>query len=197
MDRKLKGIPVYAIVLILVSGTALGAGIWFLTVDVPVDYDEPVEITMYDERDGEETYVQLRDTHEYEDGPVDMTYQSFYQYVEFDNPSEGITDLEIEVSLSVEGTTEENPIGFAVFNEEEIDPQDVEWTEDGDVPDTATYTETGEEVDVEWDTDTFTTEPISTPGQDYWTVIYTFEDPPEDGAGDPTITWEFVDVTDV
>jgi len=206
MDRKLKGIPVYAIVLILVSGTALGAGIWFLTVDVPVDYDEPVEVYMWNERDDTETQFggegadfRLRDRHEHEE-ELDMTYETFHQYVKLENPNDGKENLEVTVSLEAQDTDGEatEDIGFVVL-EGDVDPLDIddwEWDE----PDNwrASYDDTWndvvrEETEITFDLD----EP---PEEQTYTVIYTNREQDEDG--DPidvdgyNIEWFFEDTTE-
>ncbi len=136
MDRKLKGIPVYVMALILVSGTVLGAGVWFLTVDVPVEYDEPVEVYMWNERDDTETQYggtgadfRLRDRHEHVE-ELDMTYETFHQHVRLENPADGKQDLEVTVSLSVEPDNgDADDIGIVVF-EGEVDPVEVSWEYD-------------------------------------------------------------------
>ena len=201
MDRKLKGIPVYVMALILVSGTVLGAGIWFLTVDVPVDYSDPVEITMYSERDAEgQIYpddteeMRLRTTNEHTQ-PADLVYETYHQHITFDNPDTGRDHVEILVSLEAQdnGGSLTNDIGFAVF-EGEIRPEDVTWEYDGEGEE---WEADGEEIDRE------TTEfSLSLDGDDEhtWTVVYTNRD--RTGEGDPydvdgyTIEWFFEDTSD-
>jgi len=194
-----------------VSGTVLGAGVWFLTVDVPVDYDEPVEITMYSETDDTGSQYggatgadfRLRDRHTHEQN-ADLTYESFHQYITFDNPTDGKDNLEVTVSLTVQDLDgSENDIGFAIF-EGEVNPVDVEWTfvEPTDAPDywQASYGVTDYEVQRE--TDDFTRTLPADDGEDTTvTVIYTNRNRDSED-GDPynvdgaNIEWFFEDTTE-
>jgi len=231
MDRKLKGIPVYAIVLILVSGTALGAGIWFLTVDVPVDYDEPVEITMYDERQytdvpdaayqygGTDADFRFRDRHTHEvdgdaDTDADMTYETFHQHIEFDNPGE---QKEIRVSIQAydaagDVTTDiglvwvadEYEAGGTTYSiSHPVQPEEVTWNYDEGDPSADRVSaelldpEQIDPIDVEDSLERDITVETDTPIE--FTVIYSLR---LDDTGDPidvtdyTIEWQFEDITD-
>ena len=208
MKTKMKGIPIYLIALVLIVGAVAGAGIWFLTVNVPVEYYNPVNITLYSERDTGSQYgvgvdFSLRDTHTHSDD-IDMTYSTFHQYVTFANPVGGKPALEIDVAITAldSAEVETDTIGFVIINEEEVDPQDVTWNYhafDGNrvsaVYDGTTYT-------VSWGNDNrLSTGAISPDSSDHWTVIYIVREYDTSAPYDPisldveNINWEFVDVT--
>ena len=234
MDRKLKGIPVYVMALILVSGTVLGAGIWFLTVDVPVDYDEPVEITMYDERQytevpdaayqygGTNADFRLRDRHTHEvdgdgaDTDADMTYETFHQHIEFDNPGgqkeirvsiqayDAAGDITTDIGLVWIPNEIEDDSG-ATYEPNPVEPSEITWNyvnnDPSDDRESAEFVEydaiTIEPIPVEDSLSRDITVETNTPIE--FTVIYSLR---LDGTGDPidvtdyTIEWQFEDVTD-
>lgn len=193
-------------VLVLISGTVLGAGIWFLTVDVPVDYDEPVLVTLYSETDDDGTTYgdgefHLRDSHEHEH-EADLTYESFHQYIEIDNPEDGKDDVTIEIDVTAydDGDSETDEIAFVVL-EGEVGPEDIEeWSWDSEYDWRVKYEETHYSVQRE-----SLDEPIEielTGGDDETrTVVYTNRNEEENESpydvDGYVIEWYFEDVTDV
>ncbi len=131
--RKLKGIPVWAIAMILIIGTVAGAGIWILTVNVPVEYYEPVEIYYGSEDMATEWFgpIPLRDTRTTD--ATDLTYGTMHDYIRAVNPVGGKTSVNLTVEIqaydNTNGTTTD--IGFVAIPGERVDPQNVTWTYDG------------------------------------------------------------------
>lgn len=133
------GIPVWAVALMLVIGTVAGAAIWILTVEVPVEYDEPVDVyySSEDMIDGRNTTVpqgdadwvgplNLRETRR--TNPSDLTYGTLHDYLRAENPSNGKNpaNLTVEIQAYNDTDAETEEIGFVVINETLAGPQDID-----------------------------------------------------------------------
>jgi len=44
MSKKIKKVPVLFMAAVLVIGVVAGAGVWLLSVEVPIEYDDPYTI---------------------------------------------------------------------------------------------------------------------------------------------------------
>lgn len=118
--RKLgiKKAQALVIAALLVVGVLAGAGIWLLTVDVPVDIDEPYTIYMSDEeRLGENEGwepLEFKESHVREETANFSASGSkvlYHQYVRIDNPEEGSP-----VSLTINVTPPFEEMGFTVLD---------------------------------------------------------------------------------
>ncbi len=179
LKRKLIGVPVWAVALMLIVGTVAGAGIWILTVNVPVEADEPVDIYFSDELmiqadDQDDQWygpVRLRDTTT--TGAVDMTYGTYNVYVRADNPSEddGGRDIELttEIQAYDDADEETNDIGFVLIEEEIVDPQDVTWQWDTGERTHAEYND--DTIEIDWGSIDFS-ETVDAGEEPEHTVIY-------------------------
>ena len=208
MKTKMKGIPIYLIALVLIVGAVAGAGIWFLTVNIPVEYDEPVLITLYSEADTGAEYgvgveFSLRDTYTHGQN-IDMTYSTFHQYVNFSNPAGGKAGLNIDVTLTAFDGAEEQTttLGFVIIDSSEVDPRDVTWVYDGQGNREQAIVDNVGTYPVTWGSDVLSVEDLATDTIDRWTVIYVIRE--FNDSGSPyfpidfeavNVSWEFVDVT--
>ncbi len=148
--RKLRGIPVWAIAAVLILGTVAGAGIWILTVNVPVEYYNPVEI-YYGSEDMETEWfgpIPLRDTRTTD--ATDLTYGTMHDYIRAYNPVGGKLSVELTVNIQAYNETGEETmdIGFVAIPDERVDPRDVTWTYVGGDRSVAHYD--GMDYDVVW-----------------------------------------------
>ena len=156
--RKLLGIPVWVVALMLVVGSVAGASIWILTVNVPVDYSEPVEVYYNSEdMDSEVGPLPLRETRTTD--ATDLTYGTLHDYVRVVNPANGKTSLELTVQItayeSSSHSTQSSDIGFVYF-QGEVDPQDVSWSYDSTTGDRISATYSGTTRDVSYGSLSFT-----------------------------------------
>ncbi len=150
MKSKLKGIPVWFLAALLIAGTVAGAGIWILTVEVPVEYHQPVDI-YYGSEDMETEWfgpIPLRDTRETD--ATDLTYGTLHDYIRAVNPEDGkpSVDLTVQIQAYDDGEEETEDIGFVAIPDERVDPQDVSWNYDNGERVSAVYD--GTSYDVEW-----------------------------------------------
>ncbi len=168
--RKLKGIPVWAIAMLLIIGTVAGAGIWILTVNVPVEYYEPVEI-YYGSEDMETEWfgpIPLRDTRTTD--ATDLTYGTMHDYIRAVNPVGGKPSVNLTVEIQAYDGTDvaTMDIGFVAIPDERVDPQNVTWTYVGGNRDVAHYN--GVDYDVVWGSINIT-ETLTENSEQIYTVI--------------------------
>ncbi len=222
MDNKLKGVPVYLVALVLVVGSVAGAGIWFLTVDVPVDYVEPLNVNMTSEENGLVQYgvfkggnsnFKLRDTHTHTQN-ANLTYSTYHQYVNFSNPSGGKDNLHLRVKINVSSST--NDLGFVVFNKSKygagepapltdhnktIEPKNVTWNyyPNDYVRKNASYSNEPNAANYTIYNDSVEFEITDLDTGQYWnrTIIYVVPDTKSAPTNLDTfeITWTFTDIT--
>ncbi|MFO7991312.1 MAG: hypothetical protein R6U61_03340 [Thermoplasmata archaeon] len=192
------GIPVWAVALILIIGTVAGAGIWILTVNVPVEYYEPVQV-YYSSEDmvpGDtpqpgEWYgpLQLRDSRTTD--ATELTYGTLHDYIRAVNPAEGKDPVNLTVDIQAYNTTGDptNDIGFVVIPEL-AGPRDITWTYSGADRSSATFN--GTTYPVQWG-NTQINETLAANSEYTYTVI----DVVADGVNVDTyeIVWELSDTT--
>lgn len=134
------GIPVWAVALILIIGTVVGAGIWILTVNVPVEYYEPVDV-YYSSEDmipgdtpqSGEWYgpLQLRDTRTTD--ATDLTYGTLHDYINATNPAGGKDPVNLTMDIQAYNGTgaATTDIGFVVIPDL-VGPRDITWNYEAD-----------------------------------------------------------------
>ncbi len=193
LTKRLKGIPVWVIAIVLVSGTVLGAGIWFLSVDGPVEYDEPLQVSytgedeIYEVEDLNDEWIDIgigdyRDTYD-NTKPAILNYGEFAHYIRVENPREDEeAEVQIEIWSEYDGDETNDDIQFVV--EEGLhDP----WDLDSDYEDDAEV-EATETLD------------IGPEDEVYLTVMSVIEDPEnppweddETDIEDYNLAWRFTE----
>ncbi len=173
-ERKniIKRVAVYFIAFTLVIGTALGAGLWLLNVEVPIRYDEPYRIYMSNEEIHETwNLLPFKDTIVTE--TADFSYSGYefeyHSYVRIENP-EDTSNVRIMVNIE-EPEDFDNNMGFTVL--------------DGIVE--PPYTDVAGD---DWGNITFGV-PVEAGETVEFTVIYTLSDAPP--SNDHIVTWEFLE----
>ncbi len=224
MIKKLKGIPVWFIAALLIAGTVAGAGLWILTVEVPVDYDEPVKVYYSSEDmiendvpDNEEDWfgpLQLRDTRTTD--PTDLTYGTLHDYVRAEKPEEGKDPVELTVEIqaydddgNILDTDTEGyaDIGFVVIpaddeiNEDPVGllgPREISWEYDQDTGNRDAVLVNGEQYDVEWGFTEITRELGQNDEFEYTVISVVAEEVDESPVDvqDYEIVWELYDSTE-
>jgi len=201
--RKLKRMPVWAVALILIFGTVAGAGIWILTVNVPVEYHEPVQVYYSSEDmvpgDTPSTYpesaewygpIQLRDQRT--TSATELTYGTLHDFINATNPAGGKNPVNLTVEIDAYNTTDgaTTDIGFVVIPGL-VGPRNITWTYDGTGNRTsATYGATT--YNVEWGNTTINES--LTPGEGAtYTVINVGKDTVNIQGYE--IVWELYDTT--
>jgi len=92
--NAIKKLSVYAIAILLLAGTTMGAGIWLMDAEVPIEYDEPYTVKMsQSEVDGYNWQaLQFRDSTkltETADFGATGSGVVYHQYVQIENPEGG------------------------------------------------------------------------------------------------------------
>ncbi len=197
--EKLKKMPVWLIALILVSGTALGAGIWILTVNVPVEYHEPVQVYYSSEdmipgdvpEEMEEWYgpVRLRDTRTTD--ATDLSYGTMHDYVRVENPIDGkdLVNLTLVITAYDENTVSTDDIGFVVIPGL-VGPREIAW--EWDNGDRTEAEVNGDTYDVIWETVDIEETLIPEDEVEYTVINVAADGADVDGY---TIVWELSDTT--
>lgn len=103
MKKKIRNVIVYLIPVILVAGTALGAGVWLMDAEVPVDYQEPYTVKMSQSEYSDYNWETLEfrettdtiDTANFADNKPTIAY---HQYLKVENPRDTPVNVRFKVT---------------------------------------------------------------------------------------------------
>ncbi len=126
LTLKIKAIPVWLIVLILVVGTVAAAGLWMLSVDAPVRYEEPFTVEYSDELRMDEWEVITDFPYVSERGARDLTYRTFHDYFRISYEGRRPVHLNATFLVDARGDLEPYHVGFAVL-EGVNSPDEITW----------------------------------------------------------------------
>lgn len=119
-----KTIPVWFIIIILLTGVIGASIIWFGIPEVPARYDEPFHVQISDEL-REDEWISVSDFPETKTKePIDLTYGRFHDYLKITNERNRRVNVSVEIEAIVDGAIEKNDVGFAIFDGI-IRPQDI------------------------------------------------------------------------
>ncbi len=130
-DSTARKTRTWVVVIVLIVGTVVAAGIWLATVGSPATY-EPFVVEYADEEkldNGEwESITDFPYVHEKD--PIDLTYGTFHEYIRIEHTGEKPVNVSVEIGPD---NDENNDLFRFVLIEDFVEPQRVSWDENRSV----------------------------------------------------------------
>ncbi len=181
---KLKEIPIWSIAIVLIVGTVAAAGLWILSIEAPVTYEEPITIEYSDEMRYDEWEIITEFPHIAETEPKDLTYRTFHDYFRVNYEGRRPVHINATFSADLRGDIEPEHVGFVVL-EGIVHPEEVTWEDNLVIHE-------GREVELRWG---FQEENITLEKDDAqnYTIINVLSNdvPLNSDNNDIRILWEF------